>query len=387
MKDICINKAWDYITKRLLHEKTNLIYDHILRDEDFPSPEETKNSYPNPCGYGTDMEDSMISAATMLDACLLRYEKKKDSNSAEIAHRLVDGMIKCAGSAYTEGFLPRSVTPLDGESHYINSSIDQYTLFIFGAHRYINSPLCTSEEKNSLTRILEGFAKRAEANMTAENNFDMLRDDGRKSHVTTMWGESLGNHEYLRLPMIYLAAWEAGKNGHWLDMYREIRDKAYERSLPMTEYWHLYTLQQMQASVRLCYDADPDSGWREKYGYLLNVVADYALGMASEISKELSGRKDANLPARCFREREMTESTHLKKLGLYALSPVHEDADTFFLMQDAANIAVAAGLSPGKKLSDEAAKLFKDAFNMIDFDKHTRALPLHFLQGYYRTFA
>ena len=386
MKDICIDTAWDY-AKRLLHGKTNLIYDHLLNDSDFPTAEEIKKSYPNPCGYGTDMEDSMISAGTMLDACLMRYEIKKDHETKEFAHRLIDGMIRCAKSAYTEGFLPRSVTPQDGKSHYINSSIDQYTLFIFGAHRYINSPLCTNEEKKHLKDILEGFAKRAEKNMTKENNFDMLRDDGGKSHVTTFWGDGLGNHEYLRLPMLYLAAWEAGGNEHYLELYREIRSIAYEKSLPMSSYWHLYALLQMQVSVRLCYDADPDCIWREKYFYLLNKVSDYVLGMVLEISKKLSVKDDANSDAVCFRDRKMAENPHLKNLGFFYLSPVYEDSDTFFLLQDAANIAAVTGLCPNKKLSLKAAKLFESAFSMIDFDKHKRALPVHFLQGYYRAFA
>ena len=51
MKNIDTNKPWNYITKYLLHPKTNLIYDDILKDSDFPTPEETKASYPIPCGY------------------------------------------------------------------------------------------------------------------------------------------------------------------------------------------------------------------------------------------------------------------------------------------------------------------------------------------------
>lgn len=275
---------------------------------------------------------------------------------------------------------------MTGTSHYINSSIDQYTLFIFGAHRYINSDICTNEEKKNLSRILEGFAKRAEKNVTKENCYDMLRDDGGKSLSTTFWGENLGNHEYLRLPMIYLAAWEASGNERWLEAYRKIRSEAYEKSLPMGSYWHLYTLQQMQVSVRLCYDADPDEGSKEKYAFLLNEVADYALGKVAEISKEVSGRCDVNVPSRSFRERKMSENNNLKKLGLNYLSPVHEEADTFFFMQDAANIAIAVGLSPDKRLTKEAEELFEYAYNKIDFEKHSRTLPVHFLQGYYRAF-
>lgn len=42
MENIGIEKAWNHVTKRLLHEKTNLIYDSILKDSDFKYPQEVR---------------------------------------------------------------------------------------------------------------------------------------------------------------------------------------------------------------------------------------------------------------------------------------------------------------------------------------------------------
>ena len=82
----------------------------------------------------------------------------------------------------------------------------------------------------------------------------MLQEDGSPSLVTKLWGESLGNHEVMRLPMIYMFAYEISGDSHWLGKYEGIIDEALDRSLPMARYWHLYALQQMQVSTLLCYE-------------------------------------------------------------------------------------------------------------------------------------
>ena len=164
--------------------------------------------------------------------------------------------------------LPRSVILQDGEGHYIDSSRDQYTMFVYGAYRYVHSDICESREREALARVLTGFARRAEQNVTKENGYDLRRDDGGNSLNCVMWGNELGNHEYCRLPAIYLAAWDISGEEHWLELYRKIREEAYRKSLPMTEYWHLYTLQQMQAALYVCREADPDWGWKQKYDVL-----------------------------------------------------------------------------------------------------------------------
>jgi hypothetical protein len=331
------------------------------------------------------MEDGMISGWTMLDALICRYETDRDEATGEFAREIVKGMLKCAFSARSEGFLPRSVSIADGLSHYPDSSRDQYTLFIFGMHRYINSELCTLSEFEQISRAAVGIARRAEKNVTKENGYDMLTDDGRPTLNNVMWGDTLGNHEYMRLPMIYLFAYEVTRDGHWLEKYREIRAEAFEKSLPMTDYWALYTLQQMQASVRICYDVETDEEWRGRYLELMNTVADFAEGLADKVRFEMEKSDNYNAHQVHFRRLKEAPAERFIRLGYKdAVALEREDAGEYFTLQDCAQISIISGLAPKRKVSKKAKELFFDAFEKIDLSLHERNLPLYFADGYYR---
>lgn len=381
-----IQQAWDYIVNNVYNPDTKLIYDHKhARDlSHFPTTEEVNRSYPNSCGYSVGMEDGMINGGTMIDACLCRYEKYGDRDVLNLAHDLLSGMLNCVECARTEGFVPRGVTPYDGKTCYVDSSRDQYTMFAFGVHRMFKGGYCTEEEKARIRKALIAVAKRAEKNVVPETDYDMLRDDGGKTLVNIMWGNTLGNHEYLRLPMIYAATWEASGDNHWLEMYKKYREEAYEKSLEMSEYWHLYALQQMQASVLVCMEAEEDAEWKQKYLELMNTVADYVVNMAEKVEKDIDSHTKYNEKHPSFREVKMVESQRIKDLGLSCLTPVYEDSEEFFILQDAANIIIVNAMVPGKETPKEAEKLYWKAFDKIDFSKYERVVPVHFLEGYYR---
>ena len=381
-----IDTAWQYIWDNTYNPQTQLIYDHkhAVNPEYFPVTEEVNASYPNSCGYGVGMEDGMINGGTMIDACLCRYEKFSDKDALECAHKLLGGMLNCVFNARTEGFVPRAVTPYDGKTSYVDSSRDQYTMFVFGVHRMFRGGYCTAEEKQDIKKALVSVARRAEKNVTADNGYDILRDDGGRTLVNVMWGNTLDNHEHLRLPMIYIAAWEVSGDAHWLEMYRKYREEAYEKSLGMGDYWHLYALQQMQASVLVCMEAENDNEWKTKYLDLMNIVADYIVNMVGKIDKDLASYTNYNEKHIPFRQVEMTESWRIKEIGLPCMVPVRDDTEEFFILQDAANIIIVNAMVPGRETPKDALELYWKAFDKIDFDIHERVVPIHFLEGYYR---
>ena len=381
-----IQVALDYIVNNVYNPTTKLIYDHKhARDlTHFPTPEEVRCSYPNSCGYGVGMEDGMINGGTMIDACICHYEKYGDEAVLKLAHDLLGGMLNCVECARTEGFVPRGVTPYDGKTCYVDSSRDQYTMFVFGVHRMFKGGYCIEEEKARIRKALIAVAKRAEKNVVPETDYDMLRDDGGKTLVNIMWGDTLGNHEYMRLPMIYAAAWKVSGDNHWLEMYKKYREEAYEKSLEMGEYWHLYALQQMQASILVCMEAEPDEKWKGKYLELMNIVADYIVGMVEKVGENLASYTNYNEKHIPFRQLEMTESWHIKEIGLPCMVPARNDTEEFFVLQDAANIIIVNAMVPGRETPKEAEKLYWKAFDKIDFSVHERVVPVHFLEGYYR---
>lgn len=382
-----IGTAFDYIKNRVFNPDTRLIYDHAhaLDMNHFPTADEVAAIYPNPCGYSVGMEDGMINGGTMIDACLLKYEKTQDKEALDFAHTLVSGMLDCVACAKSEGFVPRGVTPTDKKSCYPDSSIDQYTMFIFGIMRFFESGFATLCEKERIKKAAVSVAKRAEKNLSPENNFDLLRDDGGKSLVSRIWGPQRGNHEMLRLPMIYIAAYHASGDPHWLSKYQEIIDEGIERSLPMTEYFHIYALQQMQASIWVCKNFDPDEKRCKKLEYIANAVADYAESKVDAVIEQIRSHSNYNSSYNPFRECEKDSVGRFAEIGFpQAFKPERIDEHEFFILQDAANISAVISFANGRKPSDKAKALFDEAFDKIDFEKHERCVPVHFLGAYYR---
>ena len=154
----------------------------------------------------------------------------------------------------------------------------------------------------------------------------------------------------------------------------------------MTDYWALYTLQQMQASVRLCYDVDTDEAWKKRYLTLMNTVADYTEGIIDRVRAKMNGFDCYNDSQPCFRELEMIPDERFIRLGYKdALKVLRYDSDAFFALQDCAQVSIIAGLVPNRAPSEKANSLLFDAFEKIDLSKHERNLPLFFLNGYYKS--
>lgn len=171
----------------------------------------------------------MLSGGTALDALIADYNVTGDASLKAIADKLFKGMMLCANCGKTHGFIARAVSPKDGVSHYTDTSRDQYTHWVYAAIRLYNSSLCDNGQKAHIRRVLVALAERCETNVTKENDYNILRDDGKKGLVGKMWGD-IGPHEYLRLPMFYLAAYHVSGDGHWKEMCFKYRDEALEKS-------------------------------------------------------------------------------------------------------------------------------------------------------------
>ena len=376
-----VEKLFGFVKDKLMCSSTNLIYDHSISGgaDDFPNADDCKKSFPNPCGWGTGMEDSMLAGGTMLEACVDLRESL--DNADDFIKKTADGMLRCSEAALSEGFIPRSVCMSDGRSHYVDSSRDQYTLFIYGLHKYLRSGICSCDDRARIKRAAEAVARRANKNVTRENGYDMLRDDGEKSIATVMWG-NLENHEFMRLAMIYLFAYEAGGDKKWLFEYEKIFYKSIENSLPMKSYWHLYAIHQMQASLRLCYESDTDPVRKKLIADVMNTAAEYVVGQAGKIALK-DGREPYNKKQLPFRECETEVQQSFKSMGIDCVSPIRPDMNDYFTLLDCADIIISVYLAPNGKeiITDNAIDLFWSAYEKLDFLKHDRNLPVYFLNA------
>ena len=67
-----ISEFLEVVLKRYFCPETELFYDFVVDDNGnawhhLPKPSQIANSYPNPCGWGTGMEDSSMNGGSAID--------------------------------------------------------------------------------------------------------------------------------------------------------------------------------------------------------------------------------------------------------------------------------------------------------------------------------
>ncbi len=389
-----MEKAWDFIFDNFFCEKTNLIYDYLVRDCDdmlighLPPPLEINRQMPNPCGWGTGMEDSVLSAGSLLDAVVARYNVTKNKSLFDLADRLFDGMMRCVVDI-DNGFIARSVSPFDGKSFYYDTSRDQYTHWVYSALRLYNSPLSTSDQKSDIKKVLTAVAKRLERNVNPENDYNLLRFDGRPSLCGKMWG-SISPHEFLRLPFFYAAAWYVTKDKHWYDMYMLYRDDAFGESLHINldSYSNrCYPVLQMQYSLRAVYDIDPDPEFKENCLYLMNKVADYYNNYIIEESRRICENIDS--PEYYYSYRPWNKVRMLYN-GFFGERPYFNPAQSemyenrgFYHIRNVGEAVSILALCPNFKAEDKHFDALQNLSDAIDYGRICNYSPMLLFCGWW----
>lgn len=260
-----LQTAWERAWTSLFHPATSLFYDCLAEKglQSLPAPEEIARQYPNPCGWGTGMEDSMLSAGAVMDILCFRHAAG-DKDAPEQAKAVLQGLRLAATCHGKTGFFARSVSPFDGKSCYINSSRDQFTLAVYAAWRcFRNFPALKDEARE----LLVSTARYCEQVITPESDGNLLRLDGRPGLVSSVWHAD--PHEMLRLPMFYAAAWEASGDDHWKKLALQYALPGADATLRMNEaglWWWDITVSQMQISLAVLSSiAIGDEALHQKY--------------------------------------------------------------------------------------------------------------------------
>ena len=282
----CVEQAWDVTWRRFYLPRTHLFYDYLTSYEagkelaHLPTPEEAARQYPNECGYGTGMEDCMISAGAMLSLIVDRYAVTKQEMLRERALDVFRGIELCATAHGVPGFLARGVCADDLKSIYPNSSRDQYTHAVHGLWLYHRSPLCSPETRREVGTVLAAVADRMTRTVTPENGYDSLRADGTRDTrgISRMW--NVKGHEAARLPMVYAAAWDVTGRQEYHDRYRRYLTPAIEQSFTVEANQPTYAWLQMQASIELLASLEQDSALKAKMHEIMTMVARRCAGRA-----------------------------------------------------------------------------------------------------------
>ncbi len=382
-------QAWNAAFSRFFCPETELFYEFIPEGDfsawsHLPSVKEIRNNIPNPCGWGTGMEDSTLNGASALDAVICAYELTGDPKLKPLANALFRGLLRCS---LPNGFIARSISPVDGQAHYIESSRDQYTHWVFGALRLYESSLCDQEQKAEIKRVLTEIAARCEKDTDENGECHLLREDGSVGKVGKLW-DDVSVHEWFRLPMFYLAAYHVSKDPHWKELYLRYRDKAFSNSLsPIPERYKCYAILQMQYSLGAAYDCEDDPVFRGKLLKRMQILAQIGEQKALAAAEYMRKEEHRNTVYYSFRKWDEISPLYCEDFNGYRYenpgqSERKENA-AFYPIRSVGEGACIAALCPGYTVSEGLFESLSFLLNELDFSRYPNVYaPLLLSCGY-----
>lgn len=396
-----MEQAWDYLWRDMFCETTNLFYDYRTgeggeRFAHLPYPAEIAAQFPNPCGWGTGMEDSMLISGSVVEVLALRHRLLGDPSAAARAEKVIAGIHLCSHIHGRSGYLVRSVSPRDGRSCYINTSRDQLTLAVYGAWRFLKAFPAASPAARAMAReVLVDIASYCEKTLSPDNGFNLLRLDGRPGDpdICSMWGENARAHETMRLPMIYAAAWDITGDPHWEGLYRRYAEPGIELNLrpdPHHWWWDI-EFSQMQLSLRLVYEVEPEGALRSRVREALHMGSRLA---EKEFREKLAAARafsgDWNAPRKNWRRGMMLlrpgvggDSALFQGYPYVMPQQAPESDAPVNIMRALGNDLYAMLMDGDYRLPAELADGFAEAVRRPDYARAAVPAPVSVLHGYW----
>ena len=209
-----------YIDERVLHPTTRMIYNNVDWEDpdrwaraDFVPPEELARSEATG-SRRANTDDCAMHGAIYLSALVDCYEVSGADEAVGQARRVFEGLTTVARVSERRGFIARGVHPADGSTHLLNSSVDQYTWYVYGLWRLYRSRLADEGQKAAVRQIMHEICDRIE-----QDGFDIRNTRGNPGWVSDIG--VIRSDRSSRLLEVYLAGYDVTGNPHWLDIYRE----------------------------------------------------------------------------------------------------------------------------------------------------------------------
>jgi hypothetical protein len=219
----------NFIADRAIHPETKLIYGRIdLEDPErwkntiFPSPESIRNRFCDD-SETPNVPNCAIAAGEFIAAIVDCYDVTGLSECADQAETVFQGMKNLANVSQVKGFIARCVLPCDGVTHLLNSSVDQYTYYVYGLWKYYHSSLSSEEQKEEIKEIINDMCKCIE-----DYGFSIPATNGIPAPVSDIG--VIRSDRSSRLLEVYLVGYDITGNEHWLEIYSEkLRENDYAR--------------------------------------------------------------------------------------------------------------------------------------------------------------
>lgn len=382
-----IERAWDVTWSRFYLPKVQTFGDYLSSYEKgkeqahLPTAEEVKHQYPNPCGYSTGMEDGAILGGAMLSMLCDRFAVTGEESLREKAASVFAGLRRCATVHGVRGFVARNVCPEDGTSVYINSSRDQVTHFVHGLWRYYHSPLSSETTRKEIREVLADVAERMIAFVTPENDFDFCRADGQRCPlgICRMW--NVQSHEAARLPMIYAAAWDVTGDERYREQWRHYVAEAIEQSAEPGEQKPAYAFLQMQCSLEVLHELEPDPKLKETIHACMTKVRDLAAKRFSGVLEKIAKKSPEEMRMLGPDWRHVSEWKNQKGYMNPQWGPYRE---IWHLTREAGESAVILLMVDPDSFSESQRAALKNMIGGFDYLNNSSCGVIYHLAAYWK---
>jgi hypothetical protein len=172
---------------------------------------------------GANGDDCAARAGHYLSVLADWHDATSSPEAAEQGHRVFQGAWSLYAAGPRPGFIVRGLHPDDPDSYPLNTSVDQYTWYVYGLWKWYHSHACTAEEEAGIQQILHDVCTLIEA-----EGFDI-----RDAHGAPTQGCDIGvirSDRSSRLLAIYRVGHDVTGDDRWRGIYHEkLRENGWAR--------------------------------------------------------------------------------------------------------------------------------------------------------------
>jgi len=363
------------LCERFLDPASGRLFDYVSPDtfrvspDMLPTVEEVRAEIPNSGGWGTPIENGPINGGILLGALVNRLGTP-DPPDPKLVLSVADGLLELAERSGRRGFLPRGLLA-DRKTHYPNSSVDQYTKWLYGMWRFYRSPLADGARRERIRRAVADMCERVQA-----DGFDIRRVDGQPAKASDIGVIRMDRS--CRLLLLYKLGAVLDGDSRWSRIYREKIAEADSARLKditqpsMAGTINFYVWIQNQVALRVLYEAEDDPQLKETYRRGLRVVNQQALR-----ALDRHAAYDPAVLGRPYRYDWRGRRGRLPDAWVMQRRSIHDPLGALFCI----------GISDDEAAKARLAPVCSELLRKFDYDHLTSVEPFVYAEAAYAAFA
>jgi hypothetical protein len=249
------------------------------------------------------------------------YAVTSDEATIAQARTVFEGLRSLAHASERKGFVARCLLPGDPtKAHFLNSSVDQYTFFVYGLYKYYNSPMAGESEKCEMRELMRDIC------VMIERDGTILGTNGAPGWVSDI--EAIRSDRSSRLLEVFLVGSDITGDRHWRDVYLEkARENGHARLRSQVDPFQVrfnYVPAQLRRGPEY---ADLNSLWQTQYSLvpLVELETDLPLKAA-----HLEAMRTGARIAERYDNRGVELQIVMLAQNRYLIAPVETAADRVY---------------------------------------------------------